>query len=95
MKKNVCAITVGVAIAASISVHSAHAHTTAWYSDHIDEAKKRDKECQAKLKADIAPNPEEKSDCDNAVVALMTQRPKQPIPQATSAPAPKWKSSAH
>ena len=93
MKKSVFALTVG--IAASIAFQSAHAHTIAWYSDHIDEAKKRYKECQAKEKADISPTPEEKSDCDNAVVALVTQRSKQPIPQATSAPAPKWKNFGH
>lgn len=95
MKKNVFALTVGFAIAASIAVNAAHAHTVAWYSDHIDDAKKRDKECQTKLRADITPNPEEKSDCDNAVVALMTQRSKKPIPQATSGSAPKWKNFGH
>lgn len=95
MKKKVFALTLGIALAASIASHAAHAHTAPWYSDHIDEAKKRDKECQAKQQADISLSAEEKNDCDNAVLALVTQPPKQPIPKATSAPAPKWKNFGH
>ena len=91
MKKKVFALTLGFAVAASLVSHAVHAHTAAWYSDHIDEAKTRYKECEAKQKADNSLSTEEKNDCDNAVVALVTQRSTQPIPKATSAPAPKWK----
>jgi hypothetical protein len=89
MKTTLCALTLG-AVATLVSL-GANAHTTAWYSAHLDEAKLRDKACQSQLKADRALTPDEKSDCDNAVVALVTQPPKQAIPKATSAPAPKWK----
>ncbi|SDE01756.1 hypothetical protein SAMN05216345_1332 [Cupriavidus sp. YR651] len=88
-------LTSALALAICISPQVALAHTSAWYSDHIDEARKSYKECQAKEKADISLKPEEKSDCDNALVALMLQRSKQPIPEATSAPAPKWKNFGH
>lgn len=94
MNKKVIALPVGIAFAALMS-HVSYAHTTAWYSDHLDEAKKSYKACQAKEKADISLSTEEKNDCDNAVVALVTQRSNAPIPPATSAPAPKWKGFGH
>ncbi|MCY0852535.1 hypothetical protein [Cupriavidus sp. D39] len=93
--KKLPALTIGFGIAASMVFHAAHAHTREWYSDHIDEAKNRYRECEAKQKADVPPNSEEKGDCDNAVVALMTQRSSKPIPKAESAPAPKWKNFGH
>ena len=95
MKKKVFALTLGFAVAAPLVSQAAHAHTAAWYSDHIDEAKKRDKECQAKQKADNSLSTEERNDCDNAVFALVTQPSKQPIPKATSTPTPKWKNFGH
>ncbi|WP_454734076.1 MULTISPECIES: hypothetical protein [Cupriavidus] len=95
MKRNF-AMTLGVAaVAASLMSHAVHAHTVAWYSDHIEEAKKRDMQCQAKQKSDISPGVEDQTDCDNAVVALVTQPSKRPIPKAISAPAPKWKNFGH
>lgn len=95
MKKKGFAIAAGFAVAASLVVHAAHAHTGAWYSDHIDEAKKRQVECRTKEKADIELSPEEKKDCDNAVVAVMTQPYSKPIPSSKSAPAPKWSNFGH
>ncbi len=94
MKMNAFALPIGIALTA-LTCQVAYAHTSAWYSDHLEEARMRDKECQAKQKADIRLSSEEKSDCDNAVVALFTQRSNKPIPRATSAPAPKWKGFGH
>ncbi|WP_454727914.1 MULTISPECIES: hypothetical protein [Cupriavidus] len=95
MNKQRIALTAGLAVAAGVLSQSVYAHTQAWYADHLDEAKARDKVCQAKLKADVSLTPDEKSDCDNAVVALVLQPAKRPIAKATSAPAPKGNLSGH
>ncbi|WP_425953315.1 hypothetical protein [Ralstonia pseudosolanacearum] len=95
MKSKNFVIALGLTVAAVIAPHTASAHTKAWYAEHIDEAKKRDAECSARLKADIKLSPEDKEDCDSAVIALLTRPYSKPIPQATSAPAPKWKNFGH
>jgi hypothetical protein len=59
---------------------TALAHTSEWYSDHIDEATKTQQSCLKRLKADKQLGNEEMADCQRAGNAIVRDHKFTPSP---------------